>query len=83
MKNLRLITWFMQFGLSVITPLVLCILVAVWLRNRYNTGGWVVVLGIILGIGSAVLGLIDSMKTMERMAREEDREAPVSFNEHK
>ena len=83
MKNLRLITWFMQFGLSVVTPLVLCILVSVWIRNRYNTGGWVILIGILLGIGSAVCGLIDSMRTMKRLAETEDRDAPVSFNEHK
>lgn len=82
MKNLRFLAWLTQFGFSVVSPLVLCLLLALWLRNRFSLGGWVVVLGIFLGVGGAISGLISSLKAMERSADEGKKEPPVSFNDH-
>ena len=44
-KNL---VWVTQLGLSVAAPPVLCIFAAVWLRGRFELGGWVVALGVAL-----------------------------------
>lgn len=51
------LVWLTQFGLSVAGPLVLCVLGAVWLQRQFSLGGWVVLLGMALGIGGAVAGL--------------------------
>ncbi len=82
MKNLRFLAWLTQFGFSVVSPLILCLFLALWLRSRFSLGGWVVALGIFLGIGGAVSGLVSSLKAMERNACEEKKEPPVSFNDH-
>ena len=82
MKNLRFLAWLTQFGFSVVSPLILCLFLALWLRSRFSLGGWVVALGIFLGIGGAVSGLVSSLKAMERNACEEKKEPPVSFNGH-
>lgn len=83
MKNLNLLVWLTQLGLSVALPLLGFILLAVWLHGSCGWGGWVIWVGIVLGIVLAIDGLRVSLKTMERMSRgKEPPETPVSFNEH-
>lgn len=81
MKNLNMLVWLTQLGLSVCLPLVGFILLAVWLRDRW--GNWVIWAGIFLGIVCAINGLRTSLKAMERMSRnKKEQEHPVSFNDH-
>lgn len=83
MKELSLVTWLTQLGLSVAAPLAGCIWLAVWLRQRFDLGGWVLLAGIFLGIVCAVDGLRVSLKAMERMTKEKkEQPPPVSFNDH-
>ncbi len=81
--NLKALVWFTQFAISVVGPLVIFILAAVWLRDRFSLGGWVVTAGVILGLLGAVSGFRNSLKTMDRVGKETDQEVPPSFNEHK
>lgn len=83
MKNLHLIVWLTQLGLSTAVPLVGFIWLAVWLRDRYDLGLWVVFVGIGLGVYSAIDGLRNSLRTMEKLSRKEDGDKlPPSFNDH-
>ncbi len=83
MKNLSLLVWLSQLGLSVATPLAGFILAGVWLHNRFDLGIWVIILGVIVGIACAVVGFRNSLKTMDRMASDETKDKPpVSFNDH-
>lgn len=83
MKNLSLIVWITQLGLSVAVPPAMFILLAVWLRQRQGWGGWVIWAGVALGVYSAAEGLWSSLKAMERLAKDKkDEQPPVSFNEH-
>lgn len=83
MKNLSLIVWLTQLGLSVAVPLAGFILLALWLRDSCGWGGWVLWAGIALGVIGAFDGLRTGLKAMERMSRSEKKEdPPVSFNEH-
>ena len=83
MKYMRLLVWLTQLGLSVVAPLGGFVWLALWLRTKYNLGAWVVVVGAILGLLCAVDGLRTSLKSMERMAKEENPASPpVSFNDH-
>ena len=50
MKDLSLLVWLTQLGLSVALPPVCFILLAVWLRDSCGWGGWVLWAGIGLGI---------------------------------
>ena len=65
-------------------PPVVLILLAVWLRNRFDWGAWVIIAGVAVGLICAVNGLRNSLKAMERMAKDkkEDLPPPVSFNDH-
>ena len=83
MKTGNLLVFITQLGLSVAIPPVAIILLAVWLRDRFQWGAWVVVVGVVLGIVCAVDGLRHTLKTMERMARDKKEEKPpLAFNDH-
>ena len=83
MKDLSLLVWLSQLGLSVALPPVGFILLAVWLRDRWGWGNWVLWVGIILGIYCAITGCVASMKSLKQLtANKKDEAHPVSFNEH-
>ena len=84
MKNVNLLIWLTQLGISVAAPLGGFIWLGVWLRQRFNLGVWIVLAGIFLGVVCAVDGMRVSLKAMERMAKDKkDTEPPpVSFNDH-
>ena len=80
---LKNIVWLTQLGLSVAAPIVLCVWLTVWLRDRFALGGWVVVIGVVLGVGAAFVSLWQSLREMDRQAKEDDGDHGVGFNEHK
>ena len=83
MKDLTLLTWLTQLGLSVAFPLGGLIVLAVWLRGRFGLGSWVLWVGIGLGLILALDGLRVSLKNLARFGKEKKKEPPaVSFNEH-
>lgn len=84
MKKMNLLIWLTQLGLSVVVPLGGFILLALWLRQQFGWGDWVIIVGVLLGVVCAVDGLRTSLKAMERMSKDkkEEQEPPVSFNDH-
>ena len=44
LKNLTILT---QFGLSFITPLLLCLALSWWLTEKFNLGSWVYIPGVV------------------------------------
>ena len=47
-----------QLGLSVVISFLIWIFIAMWVKNKFNLGNYVMIAGIFLGIGSAVLSFI-------------------------
>ena len=84
MKDLPLIIWITQLGLSTAGPLALCVLLAVWARQQWSLGSWVIVVGIVAGIIMAIDGFRTSLKLMSRLSRrrKDPEPPPVSFNDH-
>lgn len=84
MKEFNLLIWLTQLGFSVAVPLAGFILLAVWLRQRCGWGDWVLWVGVILGILSAVSGLRSSLRLLNRMGQKSSDPGPpsVSFNDH-
>lgn len=85
MKNLHLLIWLTQLGLSTAAPLAGFVLLAVWLKNRFSLGNWVLFVGIGLGIIQAIAGLRDSLRTLEKLShkdRQERENHPPSFHDH-
>lgn len=83
MKDLSLLAWLTQLGLSVAVPPTVFILLAVWLRDRFALGQWVLWVGIVLGIYCAVTGFVSSLRILSQMTRKKDPDTKtVSFHEH-
>ena len=83
MKNLQLLTWLSQLGLSTAIPLAGFILLAVWMKNRFGLGNWVLFVGIGLGLFCSVDGFYKSLKALERVSKEKKKDKPpISFSEH-
>ena len=84
MKDLPLLIWITQLGLSTVGPPALCVLLAVWARQQRSLGSWVIVVGIVAGIIMAIDGFRTSLKLMSRLSRrrKDPEPPPVSFNDH-
>jgi hypothetical protein len=84
MKDLSLLVWLTQLGLSVALPPAGFILLALWLRDSCGWGSWVLWVGIALGVIGAADGLRTSLKAMSRLSKrkKEENPPPVSFNDH-
>lgn len=83
MKDLSLLVWLSQLGLSVALPPLVLIGLAVWLRNSFGWGQWVIWVGIVLGIYCAITGFLSTMRAMSTLTKEKKTENNVvSFNEH-
>ena len=83
MKNVNLLVWVTQLGLSTAVPLAGFIVLAVWLQNRFDLGVWVVLVGIGLGLFCAIDGFVRNLKVLNALSKDkEQKEPPVSFGEH-
>ena len=84
MKDLHMLVWLSQVGISVAAPPVVFILLALWLRERFGLGPWCIWAALILGIICAVSGLRQSLFLMEKMSKGNKKETPPvpGFNEH-
>ena len=79
-----MLVWLTQLGLSTALPLCGFIVLAVWLRNCFALGNWVIFVGIGLGVYSSVTGFISAMRTLSKMSENKKNDTPpVSFNEHR
>lgn len=84
MKDVTLIVWLTQLGLSVSLPMCGFVLLAVWLKNQFSWGNWVIFVGIGFGLICAIEGFLSALKAMSRISKGPKSESPppVSFNEH-
>lgn len=83
MKDVKMLVWLTQLGLSVALPPLGFIYLAVRLQQKFSWGSWVIWAGIAFGVLCAIDGLRNSLKAMERMSRDKkETETPVSFNDH-
>ena len=80
-SNLTILT---QFGLSFVTPLLLCLGICWWLTDRFALGGWVYLLGFFFGLGGSFTvasKLYLNVTAPDRKEKEKEKKK-VSFNRH-
>ena len=76
MKDLNMLVWLTQLGLSVALPLAGFTWLGVWLRGRFALGSWVVVVGLVIGFICAVDGFRSSLRIMEQMDKRRGKDQP-------
>lgn len=84
MKEMSMLVWLTQVGISVAAPPVVFLLGALWLRRQFGIGDWCIWTALVLGILCAVSGLRQSLQLMEKMAKKNSPDTPPvpGFNEH-
>ena len=82
MKDVKLLVWLSQLGLSTLLPPAVCILLSVWLQKRFSLGIWIVIVGAVLGLIAGARGFFSILKTADQMQDQKEDPPPVSFNEH-
>ncbi len=80
-KNIAMLS---QFGLSFITPLLLCFAGCWWLVAKTGVGGWIYNLGFFFGMGGSVtVAYKFYLSTVKHQKKEEKKKKQkVSFNRH-
>lgn len=84
MKDLQMLVWLTQVGISVAAPLAAFVFCAVWLREQFGLGVWIIWVGLALGAVCAFSGFRQCLQLMDQMANRKNKneEPPVGFNEH-
>ncbi len=84
MKDLKMLVWLTQLGLSAVLPLACFVLLGVWLHSSLGWGQWAIWCGLVLGILCGASGLRDSLRAMNRMAGGEKAPPPppIAYNDH-
>ena len=82
MKNLSLLVWLTQLGMSVALPIGGFVLIAVWLQRHFDLGSWIIFCGVFLGIFCAVDGVKTAFRSIRHLAKSKREDPPVSFNDH-
>ncbi|MDO4476183.1 MAG: AtpZ/AtpI family protein [Lachnospiraceae bacterium] len=82
-KLFKQILMLSQLGLSLLTPLVMCVGICWWLQTSLGLGAWVYIPGFILGLGSSGMTF---WKFVQVILNKEKKEKPeprgLSFNRH-
>lgn len=63
LKSLAMIS---QIGLQILVPVACCIIGAGWLQKYYNLGNWIVILGIVMGVGAGFSNLYAVIQKMTK-----------------
>lgn len=61
-----------QLGISVVVSFILWILIASWVKNTFNLGNYVMVIGVLCGAGSAGISFYSFCKKATDTLKKED-----------
>ncbi|MCD8047990.1 MAG: AtpZ/AtpI family protein [Clostridia bacterium] len=64
-STMRALTWVTQFGLSLVSPLILCIYAAYWLNMKYGWGNFVVIIGLFVGLAASGMNMVKYYKAVK------------------
>lgn len=80
-KDITLLT---QFGLSFITPTLMCLAISWWLNVKIGLGSWVYLPGFFFGLGGSAMvayKLYLAVQSKEKKEKKQKKQT-VSFNRH-
>ena len=78
-KSWRYLGLISQLAISMLTPVFMMIFVCSWLKNKYNLGDWVIIAGLVLGIGSGMSSVWTYLKKFLRDGEKQQQEYENQF----
>lgn len=78
-NSLKYTTMITQLGISVVTPILLCIFGALWLKGKFNLGNWIVICGIVVGVSSGFYSLMSYFYLFLKDAKKDQEEYNNQF----
>ncbi len=78
-KNMILLT---QFGLSLVTPLLLCLGLCWWFTSVFRIGGWIFIPGFFFGMGGSGMVAYKLYLSIVKRQKKENTKKKISFNTH-
>ena len=70
-----------QFGITMIGSVLICVFAGIWIQRIFDTGYWVIIVGILLG----VLSMFNSFYRLYRRNKKEETgkdDSPPGSNHH-
>ena len=61
-KSWRYLGLISQLAISMLTPVFMMIFLCIWLKNKFGFGDWIIIVGILLGIGSGFTSVWKQLK---------------------
>lgn len=77
-KNITTLT---QFGLSLITPLLLCLGICMWVSQRTGVSGWIYIPGFFFGMGGSGMVAYKLYLSVNKRQKKEKKKK-IGFNRH-
>lgn len=68
-----------QLAISFLTPIFLMIFVCTWLKNNFGIGDWLIIAGILIGLGSGLSSVWVYLKKSIKDAEEQRQEYEDQF----
>ena len=81
-KALQGLVWLTQLGFSLVVPPLMLIWLAIWLQSRFDLGSWVLIAGILLGLGGSVGTALTFYRATIHESKKEQKPRSVGFNSH-
>ena len=75
LEIMRGLSYLTQVGLSVAAPIILCLLAARWLQNRFGWGSWVLITALLFGLISGLVSLWKFLMLVQKKASDKPRDS--------
>ena len=79
MKSWRYLGLISQLAISMLTPIFMMLFACLWLKNKYELGNWVIIAGLLLGIGSGLSSVWTYLKKFLRDGEKQQQEYTNQF----
>ncbi len=66
---LKYLVWVSTLSASVITPIVICVYLGYYIKNKFSLGIWVIIVFIILGFLTAMLNVVKFFRFVQSQAK--------------
>ncbi len=68
LSALKYLVWVSALSASIVTPIVICVLGAYYLKEHFSLGGWVMIVSIIVGLLSAGVNVMKFFRFVQSQA---------------